>query len=245
MDHSPTNVEVPAETRLPAGKPGGAPAHATRREGWTPGSDLLLPLALAIVLGALVAIFAPGPLAGLTRGLVFWDTFLVVLLIGKWRIILRSSPERCRARASADDPGRVLTFLIAISGSLVGLFGAIFALKGPDPAMDAYGPWAIDALVLVTVAGGWLLMQTAYTLHYAKLYYADRESPGGLTFLGGPPDDLDFAYFAFEVGMTFQVSDVVVTERGLRRVVLLQAVMSFAYNLAIFALVINVLAGRI
>jgi uncharacterized membrane protein len=61
-----------------------------------------------------------------------------------------------------------------------------------------------------------------------------------LTFPGTTdPDDYDFAYFAFVVGMTFQVSDVQITDPGVRSVVLLHGILSFGYNTAILALVVN------
>jgi uncharacterized membrane protein len=89
------------------------------------------------------------------------------------------------------------------------------------------------------------LMQTSYTLHYPRIYYADGNGPGGLNFPGSDPDDLDFAYFAFGVGMTFQVADVAVTSKRMRHVVLKHSLFSFWYNLAIIALLINIVAGRI
>ena len=58
-----------------------------------------------------------------------------------------------------------------------------------------------------------------------------------------PPDDWDFAYFAFTIGMCFQVSDVSVVGHSMRRIVLGHSLLSFAYNTAILALALNVVAG--
>ncbi|MGH8575840.1 MAG: DUF1345 domain-containing protein [Gammaproteobacteria bacterium] len=87
------------------------------------------------------------------------------------------------------------------------------------------------------------------TLHYAHLFYsstARRPPPHndrGLDFPGEPnPDYLDFAYFAFVIGMTCQVSDVQVTSQSMRKLVLLHGVLSFGFNTLILALSINVLA---
>ena len=82
-------------------------------------------------------------------------------------------------------------------------------------------------------------------MRYAHLYYRDdAEGEGGLKFPGEhKPDDYDFAYFAFTIGMCFQVSDVLVTSRQIRRSVLFHAVISFAYNTVILALVLNLLFG--
>ena len=91
------------------------------------------------------------------------------------------------------------------------------------------------------MALSWTLTHTAFTLRYAHLYYReDDEGIGGVDFPGGAmPTYMDFAYFAFTVGMCFQVSDVQVTSHQIRRAVLLHATMSFLYNTAILAFVLN------
>ena len=98
-------------------------------------------------------------------------------------------------------------------------------------------------LAFWAVVSAWAVTHTAFTLRYAHLYYDDSGGKGGLDFPGGePPDDFDFAYFAFTVGMCFQVSDVAVSRSAFRRWVLAHALLSFAYNTAIVALTINLLA---
>jgi uncharacterized membrane protein len=86
-----------------------------------------------------------------------------------------------------------------------------------------------------------------FALRYAHLFYRDDdEGVGGLGFPGkSPPDLFDFAYFSFTLGMTFQVSDVVIESQQIRRTALLHAVLSFAYNSAILALVINLVVARL
>ena len=99
----------------------------------------------------------------------------------------------------------------------------------------------LAALCVGTVALSWTLTHTAFTLRYAHLYYReDAEGIGGVEFPGGSmPSYMDFAYFAFTVGMCFQVSDVQVTSHQIRRAVLLHATLSFVYNTAILAFVLN------
>jgi uncharacterized membrane protein len=100
---------------------------------------------------------------------------------------------------------------------------------------------AVTGLCLATVALAWGMTQTAFAFRYARLYYrADSEGVGGLELPGKEaPDYFDFAYFAFTIGMCFQVSDVCVTSTQIRRTVLLHAVISFAYNSVILAFVLN------
>jgi uncharacterized membrane protein len=89
------------------------------------------------------------------------------------------------------------------------------------------------------------MTHTAFALRYARLYYReDTEGVGGIEFPGRqPPTYFDFAYFAFTVGMCFQVSDACVTSRQIRRALLFQAVVSFAYNSLILAFVLNLVFG--
>ena len=213
--------------------------------GWIPGADLRPAVVVAIVLGLSFALVLPLPVEPLTRAILCWDTFIVVMLVAQWTIIRRSNAVRCRVRAQADDPGNIFILFVSIFGSIAGLAGAIVSIDSPDPSMQRIGNWAVLTMVFIAVVGGWLLMQTSYTLHYPRIYYADSVQPGGLDFPGSEPDDLDFAYFAFGVGMTFQVADVAVTSKRMRHVVLKQSLLSFWYNLAIIALLINVVAGRV
>ena len=90
-------------------------------------------------------------------------------------------------------------------------------------------------------------MHTVFALRYAHIYYGDSDDPnehaGGLEFpRDDAPDYLDFAYFAFVIGMTCQVSDVGISSKPLRRLALLQGVLSFGFNTVILALAINTIA---
>jgi uncharacterized membrane protein len=99
--------------------------------------------------------------------------------------------------------------------------------------------WVVIALV--SVALSWLLTHTAYTFHYAHLYYNPNRD-GGLIFPGTTaPCDMDFAYFAFTLGMAFQVSDVQVEAPDIRRTTLGHALISFVFNTTILALALNVM----
>ncbi|MGV2481466.1 UNVERIFIED_CONTAM: DUF1345 domain-containing protein, partial [Salmonella enterica subsp. enterica serovar Weltevreden] len=71
----------------------------------------------------------------------------------------------------------------------------------------------IHALIsLSPVFLSWLLLHTTFTIRYAHLYH-DHNSLNTGSNIGGiefpnkeQPDYVDFAYFSFVVGMTFQVS---------------------------------------
>jgi uncharacterized membrane protein len=97
-----------------------------------------------------------------------------------------------------------------------------------------------------TIILSWLFMHTIFATHYAHEYYGERgdDQIGGLKFPGSQgPDYWDFLYFSLVVAMTCQVSDVAVTSKVIRRVVTVQGVLSFFFNLAILALTINMISN--
>lgn len=213
------------------------------------GRDYLLAWLAAVAVGAVVGIVAApvwGPAVG---GIAAWNAALAALLGHPWWLILRSDARHARAHAAVEDPGKIVLFFITVIASTVSLFAAVFLLAAPEahmPAGRTAQTWVLIVLGGVAVAGSWLLVHTAFTFHYAHLYYREDETLGGLDFPGGEePDDLDFAYFAFTIGMTFQTSDVEVSERGLRRTVLRHAMLSFVFNTAILALAVSLLFGRL
>jgi uncharacterized membrane protein len=168
-----------------------------------------------------------------------WDVSALVLLVLMWVIILRANAAETRRRASAEDPGRLVIWLIVMVASVVSLFAGAIVF----PSADKLAPEArqeLHALCLMAVAMSWLVTHTAYALRYAHLYYREEDGIGGLEFPGGePPRDFDFAYFSFTVGMCFQVSDVVVSNHAIRRDTLIHAMISFAYNTAVLATVLS------
>lgn len=200
-------------------------------------------LLLASTLGLLAcALFTPTRTAWWVRAVAGWDVAAGVLCALAWRTIVRASPERTRARAAIDDPGGTTVFVIAVVSSLFSLFAGAYVLRWSRASPPAEKlTWL--ALALAGIVLSWVLTHTAYTLRYVRLYYA-RSGVGGLQFPGDrPPADLDFAYFAFTIGMTFQSTDVIVTSSRLRAFVLSHALLSFFYNTFILAVAINLAVG--
>jgi len=202
------------------------------------------------VLFAATVAFAPGWLSGATRVVTAYDGALIVIIAMLWLGGMRPDPADTECRAALEDPGRNVVLLVAIAVVITGLVAAIVIIGGshhvtkPAEASLVYGA-GIAAIFL-----GWFLIHTMFVFRYAHLYYFDSDDDGsaqrGLIFPGSTaPNDYDFAYFSFVIGMTFQVSDVQISDPGVRRVVLLHALVSFAYNTTIFALVINLLSGLI
>jgi uncharacterized membrane protein len=176
--------------------------------------------------------------------LLGWDVASIVLLALVWAVIIPATPASTRSRAGAEDPGRTLVYVLVIITSSASLLAATLMVgRAHDMSPDLGRLVAI--LCLAAVALSWTVTQTAFAMRYARLYYReDREGIGGIELPGDtPPAYFDFAYFAFTIGMCFQVSDACVSSPQIRRVVLLHAIISFGYNSVILAFVLNLVFG--
>jgi uncharacterized membrane protein len=216
--------------------------NARKARALTP---ILIGIATAAVVGVAM-LEGPDWLKPMVRVVACYDAGVVAMLILHWGGAMRADAAQTRARAATQDPGRDAVFVLTLMAVAFG-FVAAFDVLGPGPRDRRPEHEAIFyALALAAVALGWLLIHTIFSFRYAHLYYRtrDKESDPSLIF---PRDDapsfLDFAYFSFVIGMTFQVSDVQVTSKGTRRLVLAHGMISFAYNTAILALVVNVVSG--
>jgi uncharacterized membrane protein len=205
----------------------------------------LFRLALSLAAGGAVAAL----LVAVQRSLALtavaaWDAGGLALVLLSWGTIVRANAIRTRVRAASEDPGRTMVYAIVILTSLSSLFAAIVLARRARLVAPG-GEDFVVALSLAAVVLSWALTHTAFTLRYAHLYYReDEEGIGGIDFAGGAkPTYFDFAYFAFTVGMCFQVSDTAVTSPQVRRAVLLHATLSFVYNTAIVAFVLNLVFG--
>lgn len=184
-------------------------------------------------------LLTPGSIALHVRAMVGWDASALTFVVLSWTLIARASPEETRQRAAAEDPGRRLVFVIAIASSVFSLFAALKVLAEVRSLKPGQAPlWS--GLAIAAVVLSWFVTHTSFTLRYAHLYYRRRGTNACVRFEGTEaPCDLDFAYFAFTIGMCFQVSDVVITSGSVRRYVLLHSLVSFAYNTTILALSLN------
>lgn len=210
-----------------------------------------LPATLRLVVGAAVGVAAwalsPAHYHALTRLIMGWDAFAITTLALIWLAIYTADADRIRAVASSEDLSRLVSFvfvLIAASASLLAVVLLLGTSHGLPPATLARH----IALSGVAVASSWLLVHTVFTLRYAHLYYdadSDGSDRGGLEFPGGEkePNYLDIAYFAFVVGMTAQTADVGISGRPQRQLALLHGLISFVFNTALVALVINGVAS--
>ncbi len=201
----------------------------------------------AAAVGGLVVLL-PLPIAWPSQVLLSWCAATATFLGLSWWLAVRFDAQRTRARAQAQDQSGLWLFALLLL-SVFASAGAIVQMLQHVKDLAATQRLAHLMLSLAALAGSWLLMQTIFAFRYALYYQSQlRGHPqgAGLVFPGDlQPDYFDFLYYAHVVGMTSQVSDVVVTARHMRRLTLAHSVTAFAFNMLVLALSINVMASAI
>ncbi|WP_077035448.1 DUF1345 domain-containing protein [Pelomonas sp. KK5] len=205
---------------------------------------LLASVALALVLPWLL----PATVPTLARGLIGWDAGVWLYLLLLLRMMVKENGGhhlQLTARANADSMVAVL--VVATLGATASLVAVALEQSQVKQGLGALHGWPYLLLVISTVAGSWLLLPVEFALGYASVYHEDSDAPHGLEFPGQDehPDYLDFIYFAVTLAATSQTSDVAVSSRPMRRLVLIHAGLSFVFNTCVLALTINILAGLI
>ena len=205
-------------------------------------------LTYGLVAGVGVALL-PVPMAWPFRALLGWCVGAAVYLVLAWWLAEVFDAKNTRQRAQAQDESSMVLFgvmvlaVLACVSSITLLLQQVKQLEGTQRVLHM-------ALAMVALALSWLFIQTIFAFRYAHRYYQEekRDEPDGpgLVFPNqANPDYFDFLYYSFVIGMTSQVSDVQVSSREMRRLTLGHGILSFAFNVLIVALTINVLAGSV
>lgn len=201
----------------------------------------LLHLGVGVLVGVVVGVVG-GLLGGASVALpLAWAAGTLTYAAVTWLTIWRLDGEQTREHATSEDIGRPLVDLLVLAAAIVSITAIGLLLVGGGPNK----PEAPHVVVgVVAIVGSWLAVHTMFSLRYARRYYSDTE--GGIDFNDPPgtsPRYSDFAYLAFTVGMTFQVSDSQITDHRMRRQVLGHALTSFFFITVILAVVINLLGS--
>lgn len=172
-----------------------------------------------------------------------WNVFALLALLLTWAAILTLEPREIHALAQVEDPGRGASLVLVLLGAGAALLAVLLLLNASAGLHGAERTRAIG-VALSAVALAWLLIHTVFTLRYAHLYHERpaAETPIEFPGLEGLPDYLDFAYFAFVIGMTAQTADVNIHDQRVRRFALLHGVIAFVYNTAIVAMSIGLVS---
>jgi uncharacterized membrane protein len=194
---------------------------------------LVVGVAAAIVVGALGE-WRYAPLAG-------WDTAALTFAVWAWFPIGFYDATRTATHATREEPGRTATSVIVIVAALASL-GAVGVIIVQANSATGTTQDLVAGFGVASVALSWFAVHTLFTLRYARLYFTGAD--GGVNFNQKiPPRYLDFAYLAFTIGMTFQVSDTDLQTPAVRATALRHALLSYLLGAVILASSINLIAG--
>jgi len=204
---------------------------------------MLVMLTAGVVIGLVVRIRFDAAYAAL----VGWEFAALTFVIWTWAAVRGMDAAQTATHATREDPTRRLTRLIVLAACVASLGGVGFLLVRAAAEQGAQRA-GVAALGVGSIAVSWFVVHGLFTLHYAELYYSGGGDPGqpgagkagGIDFgLDTPPRYSDFAYLAFTVGMTYQLSDTPLTTRVLRQSVLRHALLSYLFGALIIGASVN------
>ena len=175
--------------------------------------------------------------------IVGWDVMAFVVVVSTWLVTWPRDAAATAEWAAREDPARPVADLLLIGASLASLVGVGFIVVAGANSKGV-GKGLLVSFAIATVVVSWAVVHVTYTLRYARLFYGGTQ--GGLDFheqAGELPQYSDFAYLAFTIGMTFQVSDTEVNAKVMRATILRHALLSYLFGVVIIAVMINLVAG--
>ena len=193
--------------------------------------------AAGVVAGAVVAAIGPWWLIGLAA----WIVAALVYVVWMWLTIWPLDAQETARHARREDPSREATSLVLLSASGVSVLalGLVLVRSGQ---MHGLAKGLLVGGGVLSVVLAWSVVHTVFSLRYADLYYAGE--PGGIDYNeDDPPAYSDFAYLAWTIGMTFQVSDTDLKTKEIRRTALRHGLLSYAFGALIIATTVNLIAG--
>jgi len=197
---------------------------------------------ISIAIGIVAFFLLPDTLRLVARLLISWDIFVTLYLLLVYIMMFRCGLAHIKRNAVLQDDGRFLILLVTALGAFASIGAIVFELGGAHRSVPEL------TLATVTIALSWAAVHTTFALHYAHEFYRGAK-PGGLQFPSGDThehaDYWDFVYFSFVIGMTAQVSDVGITDKTIRRTATVHGIISFVFNTALVALMVNIAASAI
>lgn len=171
-----------------------------------------------------------------------WLTFGGLYILESVITMIRIPSASIMLRAKEEDLGVWMQFVVLVMTCATALIAIIFWNSDNNIHFSKHSTiHEIFFIACVTMA--WMVLHLSFTFRYAHLYYGDEKyvtHARGLDFPGDEhPDYFDFAYYSFTIGMTFQVSDVIIKSKGLRRLTLAHSLVAFFFNTILIAITIN------
>ena len=197
-------------------------------------------LILMLVLGVGVTIVTAALGEWVYAPTVGWCVASLFYSTSVWLTIGRMNADQTQEHASQEEPARGIADLLVILLSVASLFSIVFVLV-QAASSQGIEKGLLASLAVASVALSWVLLHTLYTLRYARIFY--RTNSGVNFNQDDPPQYTDFAYLAFTLGMTYQVSDTNISTKEFRIVILRHVLLSFVFGSVILATTINLIAG--
>ena len=201
------------------------------------GLRLAIVFVIGLVAAAAALLFTSWPFALI----IGWAVATALFTSSIWLTISYMDAGATRVHATREDPSRPLTDALLLGATTISLVDVGYVLVKASVASGAHQAW-LAGLAVISVALSWLVIHTLFTLRYALLYY--QGAPGGIDF--NQPEDpryTDFAYLAFSIGMTFQVSDTDLTAHPMRATALRHSLLSFLFGSVILGTTINLIVS--
>jgi uncharacterized membrane protein len=203
-------------------------------------------LLMANFVALLCILFLPGSFSILTRYVVSWNLLAWIYLVLLWVLMLRSDKTDIQNTACKQDESASTVLMLVSLGGVVSLLVIFLELS---TAKQSIGLVRIIhfALTFCTLVGAWLLVPTAFAVHYAHLFYLSPDVEKPVVFPDGnkEPTYWDFIYFSFTIAVASQTADIAINTTQARKIVILQSILSFVFNISILGLCINVSASFI
>ncbi|MGL4983394.1 MAG: DUF1345 domain-containing protein [Plesiomonas sp.] len=200
----------------------------------------------AILSACIAFIILPASVRPLTKLMIAWDVFsyfYIIFLFGKVRT---TDISKIREVTKGEDESAKMVIFFVVCGCL---FSTLVLLLELATAGQLAGQQKILHLTMsaITLFASWALLPMAFTMHYAHIFYYGEQQSDEPSLLFpdkiDTPSYWDFLYFSFTIAVACQTADVCVASQEMRKVVLLQSVISFLFNMTILGLSINICAS--
>ena len=198
-------------------------------------------LFMAVLAGLICFLLLPAQLSLLSRGVISWNVLAWFYLLTLWGLMLRANPQHIVKIARQQDESALTVLILVCIASVASLLAIILEISTAKQLLGVAKTFYIG-LTFSTLVASWLLLPTAFAMHYAHIFYLSATRAKPVLFPDAPNEPLywDFLYFSFTIAVASQTADVAIGSPKVRRIVLLQSVLSFLFNMSILGLSINV-----